>query len=200
MNMPTQPVPSADGRTVVAAIFPDRPTAERAIEALRGAGFEGDQIGVAMRDRTDTGALVDDTGTTAVEGAVGGAVGGGLLGGVAGFVVGLIAALVIPGIGPIVAGGTLAAALGTAGGTAMAGAGLGAAAGGLVGALNQLGVPETAAEHFERGFRAGGVLLTVNAGEHAAEALSLLSQAGGDLGPTDLVADPNRPSTAAGPL
>jgi hypothetical protein len=182
-------------RSVVAAIFLNRANAERAIDALQAAGFTGDNIGVAMRDRTEAGELMEDTGTNAVEGAVGGAVGGGLLGGVAGFLVGLIAALAIPGVGPIVAGGTLAVALGAAAGTAMAGAGVGAAAGGVVGALNHLGIPPSEAEHFDVGFRAGGVLITVAAGSRAAEALSLLEQYGGDPGPMQALAEvQQRPS------
>jgi hypothetical protein len=172
------------GRSTVAAIFTDRMQAERAIDALRAAGFTGDQIGVAMRDRTETGELVEDTGTQAVEGAVSGALGGGLLGGVAGFLVGLISALVLPGIGPVVAGGALASALGAAGGTAVAGAGIGAAAGGLVGALSGMGIPETEARHFESGFRAGGALVTVNAGYRAAEALGIMERHGGDTAAT----------------
>jgi hypothetical protein len=181
----TQPTAGArdlSGRTTVAAIFHDRAQAEKAIHALREAGFGGDQIGAALRDRTEHGELMDDGVENAVEGAVGGALGGGLLGGVAGFLVGLAAALLIPGVGPIVAGGTLAAALGTAGGTAAAGAGIGAAAGGLVGALSGMGIPEAEAHHFESGFRAGGMLVTVRTGQRAAEALSILEQYGGDTG------------------
>lgn len=170
------------GRSTVAAIFQDRTQAERAIDGLRQAGFAGDQIGVALRDRHETGQLVEDTGANAVEGAVSGALGGGLLGGVAGFLVGLISALAIPGIGPIVAGGALASALGAAGGTAVAGAGIGAAAGGLVGALSGMGIPEEEARHLETGFRAGGVLMTVNAGHRATEALGVLERFGGDTG------------------
>jgi hypothetical protein len=170
------------GRSTVAAIFQDRTQAERAIDALRAAGFAGDQIGVALRDRRETGELVEDTGTNAVEGAVSGALGGGLLGGVAGFLVGLISALAIPGIGPIVAGGALASALGAAGGTAVAGAGIGAAAGGLVGALSGMGIPEEEARYLETGFRSGGVLVTVNAGHRAAEALGVLERHGGETG------------------
>lgn len=170
------------GRSTVAAIFQDRTQAERAIDALRAAGFAGDQIGVALRDRQATGELVEDTGTNAVEGAVSGALGGGLLGGVAGFLVGLISALALPGIGPIVAGGALASALGAAGGTAVAGAGIGAAAGGLVGALSGMGIPEEEARHLETGFRAGGVLVTVSAGHRASEALGVLERSGGNTG------------------
>jgi hypothetical protein len=171
-----------EGRSVVAAIFNDRTQAERAIDALRSAGFTGDQIGVAMRDRTEQGELIEDTGSSAVEGAVSGALGGGLLGGVAGFLVGLVSALAIPGIGPIVAGGALASALGAAGGTAVAGAGIGAAAGGLVGALSGMGIPEEEARHFETGFRSGGTLITVTAGRRVSEALSILERHGGDTG------------------
>jgi hypothetical protein len=169
-------------RTVVAAVFNDRTQAERAIDALRAAGFTGQQVGVAMRDRSEAGELIKDTGTNAVEGAVSGAVGGGLLGGVAGFLVGLVTALVIPGVGPIVAAGALASALGAAGGTAVAGAGIGAAAGGLVGALTGLGFPEEEARYFETGFHSGGVLVTVHAEGRSNEAVGILQRYGGDIG------------------
>ncbi len=169
------------GRQTIAAIFDDRSAAERAINDLKAAGFRGDQIGVAMRDRTAQGELVEDTGTKAAEGAVSGALGGGLLGGLAGFLVG-IGALAIPGIGPVVAGGVLASTFGIAGGTAVAGAGIGAAAGGLVGALVGLGIPEEEARYFESGFRSGGVLVTVKPGNNVTQAVDILERNGGDTG------------------
>ncbi len=170
-------------RSTVAATFEDRGDAERAINALKDAGFGRDQIGVAMRDRTAQGKLVEDTGTKAPEGAVSGALGGGLLGGIIGFLVG-VGTLAIPGIGPVVAGGALASALGVAGGTAAAGAGIGAVAGGLVGFLVGLGVPEEEARYFETGFRSGQALVTVNAGAgRATEAADMLRAYGGDIGP-----------------
>jgi hypothetical protein len=171
------------GRATVAASFDDRADAERAVNALKGAGFSGDQIGVALRDRTAQGQLVEDTGIKAATGAATGAVGGGLLGGLVGWLVG-IGALAIPGIGPVVAGGALATAFGVAGGTAVAGAGIGAAAGGVVGALAGMGIPEEEARYFEDRFRAGGTLVTVHAGaERATEAVDLLRSYGGDIGP-----------------
>jgi hypothetical protein len=171
------------GRTTVAASFDDRADAERAVNALKAAGFSGDQIGVALRDRTAQGELMEDTGTKAATGAATGALGGGLLGGLVGWLVG-IGALAIPGIGPVVAGGALATAFGLAGGTAVAGAGIGAVAGGLVGALVGMGIPEEEARYFEDRFRAGGTLVTVNAGAgRAAEAVDLLRDNGGDIGP-----------------
>src|SRR5688572_29902111 len=161
-------------RQTVAASFEDRDDAERAINALKASGFAGDQIGVALRDRTAQGQLVEDTGTKAGAGAASGALGGGLLGGLVGFLVGA-GALAIPGIGPVVAGGVLASTFGLAGGTAVAGAGIGAAAGGLVGALVGLGLPEDEAKYFESGFRSGRTLVTVNAGAgRASEAVDIL--------------------------
>jgi hypothetical protein len=174
------------GRTTIAATFLDRDDAQRAVNALKGAGFPAEQIGVALRDRTAQGELIEETGVSGANvagGATAGALGGGLLGGALGWLIG-IGALAIPGIGPVVAGGALATAFGVAGGTAVAGAGIGAATGGLVGALVGLGIPEEEARHFERGFRTGHTLVTVNAGAgRAGEAADILRAHGGDIGP-----------------
>lgn len=169
------------GRQTVGALFQTRMDAENAINALKARGFRGDQIGIAMRDRTEQGQLIEDTGSKAAEGATTGAVSGGVLGGVVGFLVG-VGALLIPGIGPVVSAGVLTAAFGTAGATALAGAGIGAATGGIVGGLIGLGIPETEATYFETGFRKGHVLVTVNAGGRITEAVDVFQQYGGDLG------------------
>lgn len=171
------------GRQTVGALFEDRLQAENAINALKARGFRGDQIGIAMRDRTAQGKLIEDTGSKAADGAATGAVSGGLLGGVVGFLVG-VGALAIPGIGPVVSAGVLTTVFGTAGATALAGAGIGAATGGVVGALIGMGIPETEATYFETGFRKGHVLVTVNAGNRIAEAVDILQQYNGDLGIT----------------
>jgi hypothetical protein len=169
------------GRQTVGALFTNRADAETAINALKARGFRGDQIGIAMRDRTEQGTLIEDTGSKAAESAATGAAGGALLGGVVGFLVG-IGALVIPGIGPIVSAGVLTTVLGTAGVTTLAGAGIGAATGGLVGALVGMGIPETEATYFETGFRKGHILVTVNTEKRVADAVDVLQQYGGDLG------------------
>ena len=65
----------------------------------------------------------------------------------------------------------------------MAGAGIGAAAGGLLGALASLGIPESEARYFETGFRAGGILVTVEAGARVLEAMAILDRHGADTGP-----------------
>lgn len=181
------------GRSTIAGLFTDRMGAERAIEDLKSAGFSADQVGVAMRDRSEQGSLAEDTGTKAAGGAVSGAVGGGMLGGLVGLLVG-VGALAIPGIGPVIAGGALASAFGLGGGTALAGAGIGAAAGGIVGALVGMGIPEQEAKHFETGFQAGGVLVTVNAGARAMDALAILERNGADTGPGSMGSMSSRPS------
>ena len=150
-----------------------RASVERAIRRLKDQGFSEDQIGVAIKDRQQQQDLIEGTGTQAAEGATAGAIGGGVLGGVIGLLAG-VGALAIPGVGPIIAGGTLASTL--------AGAGIGAAAGGLLGALVGMGVPEEDARHFDQGFRAGGTLVTVNAGDRVEEARTCLYESGGDLG------------------
>jgi uncharacterized protein (TIGR02271 family) len=160
------------GRTVV-GLFHDQSDAERAIQRLKNAGFSEDQIGVAIKDRQQQQELIEGTGTQAAEGATAGAIGGGVLGGVIGLLAG-VGALAIPGVGPIIAGGTLASTL--------AGAGIGAAAGGLLGALVGMGVPEEDARHFDQGFRAGGTLVTVDAGNRVEEARDCLYESGADLG------------------
>src|SRR5215207_5298812 len=158
----------------VVGLFRDSTTAERAIRDLKDAGFTDSQIGVLMQDRAEQRKFAEDTGTKAGEGAAAGAATGGILGGVVGLLAG-VGALVIPGIGPIIAGGALASAL--------AGAGIGAAAGGLAGALIGLGIPEEEARHYERGFREGGILVTVEAGPRKVQARQILLNAGADFGP-----------------
>ena len=160
--------------TTVVGLFVDQAAAERGIESLKAAGFSEQEIGVAARDKDQQKDLTESTGTEAAEGAGKGAIGGGVLGGIVGLLAG-VGALVIPGIGPIIAGGALASTL--------AGAGIGAAAGGLIGALVGMGVPEEDAKHFERGFKEGGVLVTVVAGVDADEARDVILACGGDLGP-----------------
>lgn len=183
------------GRTTVGALFADRLQAQQAIQDLKAAGFVEDQIGVALRDNNEQGQLVEDTGvhTHAGSGATTGAVVGGLLGLLVG-----IGALAIPGIGPVIAGGALAHALGAG----AAGAVTGAATGGILGGLVGLGIPEHEAQHFESGFNQGRALVTVNAGNRAAQAVEILERDGGDTGANvgvDGFAQPQTDTSAAFP-
>ena len=179
------------GRTVV-ALFSSRSEAEDAIRELKAAGFANEQIGVATQDKAgsdlkrksatergptdvdeeEIGKILEQTATGMAEGASVGAITGGVIGGL----VGLVSSLLLPGVGPVVVGGVLASTL--------LGAGLGAATGGLIGALVGMGVPEEDARYFDAGFRQGGTLVTVDAGDSTPEALAILQRRGADLGPS----------------
>ncbi|HZA93665.1 MAG TPA: YsnF/AvaK domain-containing protein [Gemmatimonadales bacterium] len=157
----------------VVGLFRDHAEAARAIRDLKGAGFTDSEIGVLMQDSAQARQFTQDTGTKAGEAAATGAATGGLLGGLFGLLAG-VGALVIPGIGPIIAGGAIASTL--------AGAGIGAAAGGLIGALLGMGIPEEEARYYERGFREGGILVTVDTADRKADARRILLDAGADFG------------------
>ncbi len=136
----------------IAGLFENRDQAQRAIEALKDAGFRGEDISLAMRDTSAAKDVASETGAKNTTEA--GLIGGGVLGGLAGFLVS-IGALAIPGIGPIVAAGPLVATL--------TGGAVGAAAGGLIGALVGAGIPEEEAQVYQQGVERGNVLVTVNA-------------------------------------
>jgi hypothetical protein len=158
------------GSTVV-SLFPNRQLAEHAVRDLKLSGFTDEQIGVAMPDpngQRDHAEIESRSGNAAAEGVLDGGLAGGLIG--------LLGSLLIPGLGPLVLGGVLASAL--------TGAGIGAATGGLVGLLVEMGMPQRDAEHFERGLRAGGVLLTISAPSRVAEALAIIQRHLPDLGIT----------------
>jgi hypothetical protein len=169
------------GRAVV-GLFDGPESAETAIRALKAGGFSDTDIGVVMRDLGGGRKLVDE----AVDGgAADGAATGAATGGVVGGLLGLLSSLLLPGVGPIVVGGVL--------GSTLVGAGAGAATGGVIGGLVGMGVPADDARHFDRGFREGGILVSVNAeGERADTAARLMSGHGADLGPSHRYDGPER--------
>lgn len=137
-------------RTTLVAIFDDQPAAERAIDDLRAAGYERDQIGYAGNDPESISTrLVEHHGNAAGQGALGGLVTGAVVGGALGWL-GLAA---IPAIGPFLAGGAI--------GTALVGAAAGGATGGILGALLGLGIPRHEAEMHEEQVRGGKTLVSV---------------------------------------
>src|SRR5919112_1115966 len=117
----TTKTPSTMGHTVV-GVFDGQQDAEKALNALKDAGFTPDQVSVVAKDTRETASMVErsDMGGAETSGIGTGALLGGLFGGAAGWLVG-IGALAIPGIGPIVAAGALATTLGGAAGGAAAG-------------------------------------------------------------------------------
>jgi len=152
-------------QTAAIGLFRDPAQAQRAVRALKQAGFRDDEIGVLSPDTRKGGEGRDGVGEHVVEGAtVGVAAGAG-----AGALWALgIAAHLLPGIGPVVAGGILVSLLSSAAGTA--------AVGGLVGALIGLGVPEDEARYYESEVTAGRTIVSVQAVGRAAEALAILRE------------------------
>jgi len=145
-------------RTVV-GLFDDYDEAQKAVDALQGAGFAYGDISVISNNADSRFGSHDNRTATAgsragsaVGGAVGGAAEGAVIGGLTGLAASL-ALLMIPGIGPIAAVGPLAATL--------SGAGIGAVGGGVLGGLTGLGIPEDAAGYYAEGIRRGGTLVAV---------------------------------------
>lgn len=153
----------------VAALFPNRDSADRAFRLLTEHGYESHEVDVIMSARTHRESLQDryrDPGRRAhgqdntrdreprraMQGAGVGASVGGAVGAVAAAMVAASASFALPGLGVVFAGPLMALA---AGGTA------GGLTGGVIGALIGWGVPTHAAEDLEAGLRRGGIVLRV---------------------------------------
>lgn len=161
---------------VVSGFFPDAATANRAVADLGREGYSYDEISVitaadapgatwsAESAGLEPNGHADDT----TEGVISGAAVGGVIGILAG-----IAALAVPGVGPLFVAGPLASVLTST----AAGATAGGAAGGLAGALQDSGVNERDAAHYEQGLRDGGVVVAVHT-DREAQARRVLEAAG----------------------
>lgn len=134
-------------------VFQTEEQASQAIEELKAAGINKDNISVIAKDKKDLKAISEETGTKAPEGIATGAAAGGTIGGVAGLLAG-IGMMAIPVFGPIMAAGPIAVTL--------AGAAAGAGAGGLVGGLIGLGIPEDQAKEYETNVKEGQILVLVD--------------------------------------
>ena len=166
---PITPTPDGTTDRAIVGVFDDRSAAERAVEALYGAGFSDQHIGFVIRGADDVrgGMIVDAEGTKDGKGAVTGAVTGGMLGGILAAAI----AVLIPGVGPVVAGGVMAAFFG--------GAIAGTAVGGIFGAMKGLGISEDEARFYEKEFQSGRAIVAVKAGNRSAEAADILVRSGG---------------------
>jgi hypothetical protein len=139
--------------TAVFGIYPTYNAVERAVDALRMAGFRSTDISVLFPQNVGTKDFAHEKGTKAPEGATAGAGTGAVVGGTLGWLTG-IGALAIPGLGPFIAAGPIMATL--------AGAGVGGAVGGVTGALIGMGIPEYEAKRYEGRVTKGGILLSVH--------------------------------------
>lgn len=143
-------MPATTARRTVFGIFSDSDRAEDAVNELREAGFDRNDISLVARSEREARQAAGSSGAEA-KGAGAGALLGGIAGGALGWLVG-VGALAIPGVGPIVALGAL--------GTTVAGVAAGAVAGGLIGVLVGLGVPEEQAKTYEAAIKKGGILVS----------------------------------------
>lgn len=162
-------------RIAVFAIFPDVPTAEKAVDVLKLENFRNSDISVLMpdgRSQSNTGQLAHEKSTKAPEGAVVGGASGIVLGGALGWLLGA-GTLLIPGAGIFVAAGPIIALL--------SGAGLGGAVGGLAGSVIGMGIPEYEAKKYADSIAKGGILLAVHVDDSSWEekATRLLKEFGG---------------------
>jgi len=152
-------------RMTIVGVFADRGAAESAVVALEKAGFTHEHIGFAGH-----GDPVSKEGTDHGAGALKGAASGSLTGGVVGGLLGALATVLIPGIGPVIAGGLLAGIV--------AGAVTGGAIGGIGGALTGMGVSKEDAEYYDKEFRGGRTIVTVDPGDRRAEAERIMRDHG----------------------
>lgn len=148
--------------------FPNRQSAEMALNRLREANFDLDKISiVAKHDDKHIENIKDNRENHQVQkGAKVGATAGGVTGGIIGLVSGL-GVLAIPGVGPV-------AELGVVLANTLLGGGIGAAGGGLVGALIGWGIPEEKAKFYDDRLSQGDyVVMMEGTGEevHSAEVI-----------------------------
>jgi len=153
--------PITSTRRTVTGVFDYEKDAQDAIRDLKQAGFTETQIGMAAPLKDDTAVFTDASAKTAAAGAAVGLGTGALWG------LGILAG-VLPGIGPAIAGGTIAAILSSST--------VGAAAGGLGGAFVGLGLSDEDAEHYENQFKAGKIVVTVQAEDHADTARAIIDR------------------------
>jgi ActD protein/heat induced stress protein YflT len=163
----------AGKNTAVFGIYSTYASVERAVEALRDAGFRSTDISVMFPENVGTKDFAHEKHTKAPEGASTGASTGAVVGGALGWLVG-IGALAIPGVGPFIAAGPIMAAL--------AGVGVGGAVGGLTGALVGMGIPEYEAKRYEGRVLKGSILLSVHSdkSEWTTKAKDILERTGAE--------------------
>jgi hypothetical protein len=155
---------------LVLALFRDASRAASAVRALRGAGFDRDDLSIVARTHEDEGRLAD-----ALDATPGSELEdsrpASLLGELGGQALAAIAT-VLPGIGGVVSAGPLAAELGEAAGHA---------AGRIASVLQRAGVPAAQAEAWQDRVREGDLLLGAHL-RHGdpAEAERICLEAGAD--------------------
>lgn len=176
---------------VVYGIYPNRVSAENAVNQLKMDGFRNSDVSVLFSTSGSTKDFAHENSTKTPEGATTGALSGATVGGVLGWLAG-IGSLAIPGAGPFIAAGPIMSAL--------AGVGVGGTLGGLTGALIGLGMPEYEAKRYEGRVKDGGILLSVTADNSywAEKARKVLERTGAeDISEEQEAASDDQPSQRA---
>lgn len=136
----------------IVGVFDHQEQAVKAIDALKGAGFRSERIGVASRQWSQRFENVSsDDQKTASDGAVWGSVAGGGVGAA----LGLIGSVLLPGAIPIIAGSMLV--------NTLIGAAAGAAGGALGGPFIAMGFSEAHAAQYGKEVEAGKTVVLVQA-------------------------------------
>src|SRR5580704_1578370 len=144
----------------IAGFFRTRTEGERAMDALRQAGYTQDEIGFVAGDTR--GHKTPKVGPALKEeGSESEAVSDAFVGGAIGIAAGLFAVL-LPGFGWLVAAGPLVGAFG--------GMTAGVAVGGFIGIMKDHGISEDEAEFYAEGVKRGGALVTVHGVDENREA------------------------------
>jgi hypothetical protein len=173
---------------MVTGLFTNKESAERGYRSATRLGYETSDINVLMseearnryfpaghdtetdlsshatKDATEDGRSADELGGPA----------GGTIGTIAPALAGVGTLLLVPVLG-VLAAGPIAVALTAAGAVGLAGA--------LIGALTNWGIPHRRIEEYERGIRAGGILMGVKArsDEEARQLVREWQASGGEL-------------------
>jgi hypothetical protein len=165
---------------IVAGLFHTAPAAHRALEDLRAAGIDTQQISV-IAARASAGDLARETADELPISTVSGSGLDTLLGAAASGLVGA-GAVVLPGIGPVVVTGPIAAALGVVDANAPIEAGVGAATSDLARVLASWGFAAAEAREYVARVAQGEILLTVTMIDDAAagQTAAILHQSGAD--------------------
>lgn len=145
---------------IAVGVFHDAEQARHAIDELKSAGYNENEIGFLAR------VSATESENDTMRSAATGAVEGGMIGGV----LGAAAALFIPGFGPAIAGGILLATFGAAG--------IGALAGSLIGTLVSIGVPEEEAHHYRRELEKGHTIVTVKSDSGYDDVIAIMHRNG----------------------
>ncbi|MDG0814082.1 YflT domain-containing protein [Cohnella rhizosphaerae] len=160
--------------TPVVGTFRNEQDVIGAIEALKAAGWNKDDISVVSHKREAVHRVDTVTGTNSAEGMVTGGVAGAFLGGTAGLLA-TAGLLFIPGLGPLLAAGPIA--------TVIAGAAVGGSTGTLIGGLVGLGIPDREAEIYKTLVEQDHLLVIVKANAEDRAHAERIFQTFGAVGP-----------------